>query len=876
MPEADTPHPDLVAAAEGLVAGRGPLTVEALAEALAGQGADLGDHPVDFVEEVVLDAIDTLYLLPDERLVHLPTLLTGRIFTHRVSALEVAHDVLVLDPDLAPLEVLGDLPGHARMADGTAWRVVYPLSLDGDTAARPLPAELRTGETLLEVPPGTLASAGLAAGDLAGLRLTAEGLMPVRLGADPTAAAAAALRQPAIDLLNTEPNRPAQLDDTMLALLADHPDAFVEPQPPLEELLTSWELAIWEDLVAAPGFSFARWRAEQEVHQLERAYGLESDQALALVVLLTLEDRMAQMVEALRAAGADGTDLDQAVAAGVVPPPPSGADDADLYRAAGTVHPAVAEPAVADALLQETFTRGPTSAAALGLMVEALEQMAERRARPALRWLRARAHELAGDVTTAEQELLAAERLDPAWPLTVLDLARYASDRGDAVKAHALLRRVPGDPDPDFRRTLEAFLPKPGPQLGRNQPCWCGSGRKFKQCHLNRTELPPLPERATWLYAKAAMFVTGSEWLGLARELVLERARFARNYAELAQLSSDPLVIDAVLFEGGALEDFVETRGVLLPADELLLAQQWLLTERSVFEVTDVVPGRSLTLRDLRSGDVQVAAESTVSRELASGTLLCTHLLPVGDELRIFGGLSTIQLHERDALLELLDDTPDPEEVVAFLSRRHAPVTLVNTAGDPLMLCEATLHTPDPDRLRAALDDTYDHEGAEPSTWLHLREIDGLDRICATLRLAGEELTVSTNSAARMDDTLATLRQLEPGIEVRTDRRTPARTSEEVAELARNRPARPEAATDLAESPEAQEALGNIIRQYEERWLDLPIPALAGHTPREAADDPTRRPDLLRLLDTFPDRDDDPTGMSPGRIRAALGLRASA
>ena len=23
----------------------------------------------------------------------------------------------------------------------------------------------------------------------------------------------------------------------------------------------------------------------------------------------------------------------------------------------------------------------------------------------------------------------------------------------------------------------------PAEKLGRNQPCWCGSGRKFKQCH---------------------------------------------------------------------------------------------------------------------------------------------------------------------------------------------------------------------------------------------------------------------------------------------------------------------------------------------------------------------------------------------------------
>ena len=24
---------------------------------------------------------------------------------------------------------------------------------------------------------------------------------------------------------------------------------------------------------------------------------------------------------------------------------------------------------------------------------------------------------------------------------------------------------------------------KAGPKLGRNEPCWCGSGKKFKRCH---------------------------------------------------------------------------------------------------------------------------------------------------------------------------------------------------------------------------------------------------------------------------------------------------------------------------------------------------------------------------------------------------------
>ena len=30
------------------------------------------------------------------------------------------------------------------------------------------------------------------------------------------------------------------------------------------------------------------------------------------------------------------------------------------------------------------------------------------------------------------------------------------------------------------------------PTIGRNEPCWCGSGRKYKHCHLNRANQNPL------------------------------------------------------------------------------------------------------------------------------------------------------------------------------------------------------------------------------------------------------------------------------------------------------------------------------------------------------------------------------------------------
>lgn len=33
--------------------------------------------------------------------------------------------------------------------------------------------------------------------------------------------------------------------------------------------------------------------------------------------------------------------------------------------------------------------------------------------------------------------------------------------------------------------------PEPNPNLGRNEPCWCRSGKKYKKCHLDRDTAPP-------------------------------------------------------------------------------------------------------------------------------------------------------------------------------------------------------------------------------------------------------------------------------------------------------------------------------------------------------------------------------------------------
>ena len=79
--------------------------------------------------------------------------------------------------------------------------------------------------------------------------------------------------------------------------------------------------------------------------------------------------------------------------------------------------------------------------------------------------------------------------------LTLQVQARPAADAGTAAAmptptAKPAPVQLPTPPiAANIRTNRDAATPqtvrKTGPELGRNDPCWCGSGKKYKSCHMN-------------------------------------------------------------------------------------------------------------------------------------------------------------------------------------------------------------------------------------------------------------------------------------------------------------------------------------------------------------------------------------------------------
>jgi tetratricopeptide (TPR) repeat protein len=839
---------------------------------LDADGVDLGPDAEAMLAEVLDEDTQLVMPLADGRWAWIPALLDGRTFTHRLSETEVAHDMMAVRPDLAPAAaMLTEIDTFQRLVDGTPIDVLP--SFDGDVlAARGVSTTATGDEELLLLPPGHFAALGVTAGDLVGLRVTANGFELTRVAAPAPGDVGGALS----DLVGERPDRPDTLDAAVWTVCADDDSAFRVPTEPLGDVLATSGLAYEGDWIAPREFDFGAWRVASRIETLKYRHQLDDDEALAVLATVRLYEQTLDLVDAMRNAqdGGDEDDLPEVIPqiapkSGPTSPEDEREPDPDRTTVRMTLE-FLADPVVAEAALAEIDSDDDNSAVALGVFAESAEPLAPRAARPALRWMRAKAYEALGDLEQAEMTLHDAEALDPSWPLTLLSLARYASDRGDVERGLALLRRagVPGDDE--LVQQLERFRPAPRPDLGRNERCWCGSGRKYKVCHLNR-EQSPLEQRAAWLYHKAGADLLDGPFTPLLLATAEARAHYWDFPEALAVAIRDGLAVDAVLFEGGAFAEFLRVRGFLLPDDERSLAEHWLLVERSVHEVLNVSRGQGLTLRDVRTGDVREVRERAASSQVKVGELYCARVLPAGDTMQIFGGLEPVPLGERDDLIALLDDEPDPVDLVAALSRRFAPPVLQNTEGEPLMTCDATLRVDDPTTLTRLLDETYRRGEQHPdgtSDWFEFVTGDGTQWLRAHLELKDDELHVHANSTIRFERVLATVRTLDPSATVISDSREPVGDARAVQRLAAGSPATSAEFLD----PTIAAALDEIVRKHEAAWLDEPIPALAGHTPRECADDPTRRPDLIRLLDSFPQDTGQPGTMSPTRLRAALGL----
>lgn len=772
--------------------------------------AEFGRESDDPIMESLIDSImdelvlgDVLEYLLDDLVIHPVSLLAGVTLTHEIEEEELSPGILKLSADLSAFGCHPD----PTLPDGLS----IGCDVDQDGLHWHLPDNLSA-----DFRPQQILAVQVAEDGVATLSIldNAPDIDPILLRR---------IRYH-YDRKAAEADLPVPVKDLVYSLCAENRATFNAAQAPMKALCAAAGLELRDAMVAH----------DEELWENQREFRL-----------------------AIRAGRTFDHDMELAEAA------------IEVISLARQTDPAPSELKLALRHLARASIAGFVTKELIGLGHSEAEQFAAALTRAAgkgkskavAHWFAALIAEQSGEHLVADAHLKIALGAGVNWEPVLERAAWYAFDRGDAPAASALYRRL-RNPDEDDLRLLSRFDSPPRPAVGRNEPCWCGSGRRFKQCHLNKPAGFPLPERVGWLARKSAMYAE-HQFGALDQAIALGTllASDPTDEQDLAEALVDPLTMDLLLTEGGWFEEFLEQRAPLLPEDEVLLARSWTMVARTVYRVEEIRPGQGVTLRDLATGDSLQVRERSFSRQAQDGWMVCARAVPDGESNQFVGGIFIVKPGQEETVLDLCA-TGDPFDIAAWVGGLYRPPKMTTREGEPIVSCEAVWRVDDPSAARRELDAAYE---PQEERWVENHPIAEDELILrATIQLDADLITVNTMSEERMDRVLEVL-EFKIGGELISDEREPFIPGTSGPVPSAGLPA--EVEMDPVTIKQIQESM-------ETRWMNESVPALAGLTPRQAAADPTRREQLERLLDSFDQMPSPPGAITfrVHRLRQELGL----
>lgn len=428
-------------------------------------------------------------------------------------------------------------------------------------------------------------------------------------------------------------------------------------------------------------------------------------------------------------------------------------------------------------------------------------------------------------------------------------------------------------------------------KVGRNDPCPCGSGKKYKQCCLkaestraaqtanDRSEA--VPRAVRWLmtkYDRAVQQALDEGYFGSLTDEEYERLR-----VEYAQ-SFDVIFINAM--EWLLAEGHLAVRGQMHRVSELLLGRggplfsadqrHWIelltSTRMGLYEVVDLMPGEHLVLQDILFPelDAVLVHEKAGSRDAAKHDLIAARIIPIEGHHELSGAVYAIPRVRsldfievlRAAVEGLASDAPEVADVLGtlipsqwlewFVQPLEIPQIIDYSTGAPILLITDHYRVVDWDALEHALAGEVDVEGSRASGWaLSQHTDDGVQRSRLTIEPSRrpDQIKVSYRTQLLADEgktwfeavagAAVVYRSREIADPKGTLSKSPA-LSEPDAGVMAGIPA--EAMTELVQKQ---------IRRLYADWADEPLPALDGRTPREAIQDPDGLAQVKFLLHTY-------------------------
>ncbi len=439
--------------------------------------------------------------------------------------------------------------------------------------------------------------------------------------------------------------------------------------------------------------------------------------------------------------------------------------------------------------------------------------------------------------------------------------------------------------------------------IGRNDPCPCGSGRKYKKCHgaQDTSAAAPRPDvtRANALKTvdidlserllRFARLRFGAEWLDDAFDAfdsygtfeIVEDGELERLAAPLSlpwSLHFMPLPPAGLTLA----ELWRRERTRRLRPDMRLLLDAYAASWLSIWEVASVARGVGTALVDTLTGEQRFVHDVSSSETLEPYDSVLAFVLTC-DGVSFFGAAhgQPLPLRETDFVarearrlcrvrtrpvaIDKLRIPPIQLAIVALWNagvwklRTQPPPVMQNTDGDPFVLTTDDFELLVPRervarRLRSLEGAMEPEADRDDIVFVVTKEGNALhsqwdNTIIGRIALGRKRLRVETNSTRRADALRARV-EAHLGAMARFRLRTEANTAD-LLEQARASTHSTKEPAKGAPPPEALAMLRELRERHMAAWLDTSIPALDGLTPRAAARSPRMRSKLKLLVKEF-------------------------
>ena len=421
---------------------------------------------------------------------------------------------------------------------------------------------------------------------------------------------------------------------------------------------------------------------------------------------------------------------------------------------------------------------------------------------------------------------------------------------------------------------LNSMLETMNLKAGRNEPCPCGSGKKYKKCCMQTQEIKAKAERSL-------------------REKILEFSQeplFKADFEEAKKIflegrepdEGDMIMLIDWFIHDYRLTDFgkmiidlfyLEKNTYISPLEKEIL-EGWQDTALRVYEVTGIERGRGIYIRDLFENNEIFVNDIRSSRGMTKWDIGAMRIIKTLGKFYISGaacllpatGKNEMIRFGKESFLRFKMEKPEATWQQFFKEHGHTfikfahikaaqPPKIVTPEGDPVLFAKAIYKVKDYNKAVSALYDIPDlkilesdqdeiHFGLVAEIRDHNISAGGVMFETSLVSEIGDpqyrsmgDLTINNNqlildciSEKRLELGKDMLKTLGDFIKFQSESNKPLDPGSRKNKIAKNKTQQNE-----LDEPVREALRKKLLEDHYRKWVDMPISSLGGMTPREAS-----------------------------------------